>query len=262
MARAMSTRRLRVVAGIEEAGVVAVIRMKEADRLRAVVDALIEGGLRALEVTMTVPGAIELIRGVSATLPTGFLLGAGTVLDEDTASRVIDAGAQFVVSPVLRPGIIEACHRHDAAVLPGCFTPTEILTAWESGADIVKVFPATALGPTFFKDVKGPLPDVKLMPTGGVTLANAGDWIRAGAIAVGVGTALLDGEAIAAGHYGVLRDNAARIMAGVRAARGVVCRRSSRSVRSCCVSARPVSSASSSHLCSRRPSAAARPMSP
>jgi 2-dehydro-3-deoxyphosphogluconate aldolase/(4S)-4-hydroxy-2-oxoglutarate aldolase len=103
--------------------------------------------------------------------------------------------------------------------MPGCFTPTEILDAWDAGADIVKVFPATALGPTFLKDVRGPLPQVKLMPTGGVTLDNAGDWIRAGAVAVGVGTALLDTAAIAAGNYAVLRANAARIVASVRAAR-------------------------------------------
>jgi 2-dehydro-3-deoxyphosphogluconate aldolase/(4S)-4-hydroxy-2-oxoglutarate aldolase len=214
------TARQSVVSAIEEAGVVAVIRIREAGRLRSIVDALIEGGVRVLEVTMTVPGAIDLIRDLSASLPAGFLLGAGTVLDVATASRVIDAGARFVVSPVFKPGLIDVCHKRDTAALPGCFTPTEILTAWESGADLVKVFPATALGPTFFKDVKGPLPDVKLIPTGGVTLDNAGDWIRAGAAAVGVGTALLDARAIAAGDYRVLTANAARIMAGVKAARG------------------------------------------
>ena len=118
--------------------------------------------------------------------------------------------------------MIDVCHRLGVPALPGCFSPTEILTAWETGADIVKVFPATALGPGFFSDVRGPLPQLKLMPTGGVTLDNAGDWIRAGAVAVGVGTALLDRAAIAAGNYAVLRDNAARIIAGVRAARGLV----------------------------------------
>ena len=126
---------------------VAVIRMQEPDRLRAVIDALAEGGVRALEVTMTVPGAVDLIRGLSSTLPGDFLLGAGTVLDSQTATRVIDAGASFVVSPVLTPAIIDVCHRNGVAALPGCFSPTEILTAWEAGADIVKVFPATALGP-------------------------------------------------------------------------------------------------------------------
>jgi 2-dehydro-3-deoxyphosphogluconate aldolase/(4S)-4-hydroxy-2-oxoglutarate aldolase len=222
MAGSMTSPRQAITAALEDAGVVAVIRVQQAERLRAVIDALGEGGVRALEVTMTVPGAVELIHALSSTLPGGFLLGAGTVLDPETAARVIDAGAAFVVSPILRPAIIETCHRQGVAALPGCFSPTEIMTAWESGADIVKVFPATALGPAFFKDVRGPLPQVKLMPTGGVTLENAGDWIRAGAVAVGVGTALLDRAAIERSDYGVLRDNAARITANVRAARGVV----------------------------------------
>ena len=217
----MISQREAVTAAIETAGVVAVIRMQDPDRLRAVIDALADGGVRAIEVTMTVPGAIDLIHGLSSTLSGDFLLGAGTVLDSQTATRVIDAGASFVVSPVLKPAIIDVCHRNGVAALPGCFSPTEILTAWESGADIVKVFPATALGPSFFTDVRGPLPQLKLMPTGGVTLDNAGDWIRAGAVAVGVGTALLDRAAIAAGNYDVLRANAARITAGVRAARGI-----------------------------------------
>jgi 2-dehydro-3-deoxyphosphogluconate aldolase/(4S)-4-hydroxy-2-oxoglutarate aldolase len=215
----MSNKRQAVVAAVEAAGVVAVIRLKEPEKLRAVIDAIAEGGVRALEVTMTVPGAVDLIRSLAPTLPAGFLLGAGTVLDADTAWRVIDAGAQFVVSPVFRRATIAACHERDVPAMPGCFTPTEILEAWDAGADIVKVFPATALGPTFFKDVHGPLPQVKLMPTGGVSLDNAGDWIRAGAVAVGVGTALLDAKAIAAGEYGVLRANAQRIVANVRGAR-------------------------------------------
>jgi 2-dehydro-3-deoxyphosphogluconate aldolase/(4S)-4-hydroxy-2-oxoglutarate aldolase len=214
----MTARRL-VVSAIEDAGVIAIIRMRDAGRLKAIVDALIEGGVRVLEITMTVPGAIELIRDLSASLPSGVLLGAGTVLDEATASRVIDAGARFVVSPVFKPGLIEICHGHDVAALPGCFTPTEILTAWESGADMVKVFPATALGPTFLKDVRGPLPDVKLIPTGGVTLDNAGDWIRAGAVAVGVGSSLLDTKAIDEGRLDVIANNARRIVASVASAR-------------------------------------------
>jgi 2-dehydro-3-deoxyphosphogluconate aldolase/(4S)-4-hydroxy-2-oxoglutarate aldolase len=221
MAGAMSNRRQAVTAAIEEAGVVAVIRVQDATRLRAVVEALAEGGVRALEVTMTVPGATELIRELSSSLSNDVLLGAGTVLDPQTAARVVDAGAKFVVSPVFRPVMIDVCHRLGVPALPGCFSPTEILTAWETGADIVKVFPATALGPGFLTDVRGPLPHLKLMPTGGVTLDNAGDWIRAGAVAVGVGTALLDRAAIAAGNYSVLRDNAARIVAGIRAARGI-----------------------------------------
>jgi 2-dehydro-3-deoxyphosphogluconate aldolase/(4S)-4-hydroxy-2-oxoglutarate aldolase len=213
------TRREAIVQEIERAGIVAVIRMKEADKLRAVVDAIAQGGIRALEVTMTVPGAVELIRSLAPALPPGVILGAGTVLDAGTATRVIDAGAQFVVSPIFRVPVIEACGAANIPVMPGCFSPTEILEAWEAGADIVKVFPATALGPSYLKDIRGPLPQVKLMPTGGVTLDNAGDWIRAGAVAVGVGTALLDGKAIAAADYATLRANAARIVASVRAAR-------------------------------------------
>lgn len=213
------TARRDVVTAIEQAGVIAVIRIKEAERLPEIADALADGGVRVLEVTMTVPGAVDLIRALAPSLRPGVLLGAGTVLDGDTASRVIDAGARFVVSPVFKPELIEVCHRHDVPVMPGCFSPTEILAAWEAGADFVKVFPATALGPSFFRDVRGPLPTVKLIPTGGVTLDNAGEWIRAGAAAVGVGTALLDAKAIAAGDYGVIRTNAARIVANVNSAR-------------------------------------------
>ena len=215
----VSARRAAVTAAIEQAGVVAIIRMKEPEKVRAVVEAIAAGGVRALEVTMTVPRAVELIAELAPTMPPGFLLGAGTVVDPTTARRVIDAGAQFVVGPVFRREVIEACHERDVPVLPGCFTPTEILDAWDAGADIVKVFPATALGPGFIKDVRAPLPQVRLMPTGGVTLDNAGDWIKAGAVAVGVGTALLDAKAIAAGDYATLRANAERIVANVRAAR-------------------------------------------
>ena len=202
--------RERITRAIEDCGVVAIIRLKDPGKLRGVVDALAEGGLRALEITMTVPRAIELIAEIAPTLPSGFLLGAGTVLDVQTARRAIDAGAQFLVSPVFRAELIEAGHAQDVPVMPGCFTPTEILAAWDAGADLVKVFPATALGPGYLKDVRAPLPQVKLMPTGGVTVDNAGDWIRAGAVAVGVGSALLDGNVV---------DNARRIVANVRAAR-------------------------------------------
>jgi 2-dehydro-3-deoxyphosphogluconate aldolase/(4S)-4-hydroxy-2-oxoglutarate aldolase len=213
------TGREQIVQAIAATGVVAVIRLKEPEKLRAVVDALVEGGVRALEVTMTVPGAIELIGRLAPTLPAGFLLGAGTVVDRDTARRAIGAGARFIVGPVFRPEVITACHELDVPAMPGCFSPTEILTAWEAGADIVKVFPATALGPGYFKDIRGPLPQVKLMPTGGVTVENAGEWIKAGAVAVGAGTSLLDAKAIAAGEYSVITEKARRIVANVKAAR-------------------------------------------
>jgi 2-dehydro-3-deoxyphosphogluconate aldolase/(4S)-4-hydroxy-2-oxoglutarate aldolase len=211
--------RLQVVQEIEATGVVAVIRLKEPDKLRAVVDALMAGGVRALEVTMTVPGAVGLIESLARSLPAGFQLGAGTVLDPETARQVILAGARFIVAPTLSLATVEMCHRYDVAALPGCFTPTEILTAWQAGADVIKVFPATALGPTFFKDMRGPLPQIKLMPTGGVTLANAGDWIKAGAVAIGVGTALVDTKAIADGNFARIAENARTIIQAVQAAR-------------------------------------------
>jgi 2-dehydro-3-deoxyphosphogluconate aldolase / (4S)-4-hydroxy-2-oxoglutarate aldolase len=211
--------RSSIVSSIESSGVVVVIRLQDPAKLQRVVDALIDGGVRALEVTMTVPGAVELIRQLAPQLASGFLLGAGTVIDADTAERVVDAGARFIVSPVLRPEVIAAGHRHHVPVMPGCFSPTEILTAWEAGADIVKVFPAAALGPSYFKDLRGPLPHIKLMPTGGVTIDNAGDWIRAGAAAVGVGSALVDADAISAGRFDMIAANARRLIANVQAAR-------------------------------------------
>jgi 2-dehydro-3-deoxyphosphogluconate aldolase / (4S)-4-hydroxy-2-oxoglutarate aldolase len=207
--------RADVARTIESLGIVAVIRLTDAGRLRAVVDALAEGGVRAIEVTMTVPGAIALIRELAATLPNGCLLGAGTVTDVDTARAVIDAGARFVVGPVFRPDVIAACHDRGVPAIPGCFSPTEILSAHECGADIVKLFPGDVLGPQFITAVRAPLPLIKLMPTGGVTLDNAGDWIRAGAAAVGVGSALVDRAAIEERRFDVITANARRVVASV-----------------------------------------------
>jgi len=212
--------RRSTASALETLGVVAVVRLKDAARVRAAVDALAEGGVRAIEVTMTVPGAVDVLREIARALPTDFVLGAGTVLDADTARAVIDAGASFVVGPVFRPELIHVCHERGAAAIPGCFSPTEILAAHDTGADIVKVFPATSLGPQFIKDVRAPLPQVKLMPTGGVSLDNAGDWIRAGAVAVGLGSALVDAMAIARGDFAVLTANARRVVSSVAAARG------------------------------------------
>jgi len=211
--------RTESVTEIEKLGVVAIIRMPDPMALRAVVDALAEGGVRALEVTMTVPRAIELIAEIAPTLPEDFLFGAGTLLDADTVHRAVDAGARFIVSPVFKPEVVLAAHQDGVPVMPGCFTPTEILAAWEMGADIIKVFPATSVGPGYLKDVRGPLPQVKLMPTGGVSIDNVGDWLRAGAVGVGVGSALVDTKAIAAKQFNVIADNARRIVANVAAAR-------------------------------------------
>jgi 2-dehydro-3-deoxyphosphogluconate aldolase / (4S)-4-hydroxy-2-oxoglutarate aldolase len=208
-----------IVRQIADGGVVAVIRLQDGSKLRAVVNALARGGITALEVTMTVPRAIELIAEIAPSLPPGFLLGAGTVVDPDTARAAVKAGARYIVSPVFRPAVIEASHAAGAAAMPGCFSPTEILAAWDAGADVVKVFPATALGPAYFKDLKGPMPQVRLMPTGGVSLENAAEWIRAGAVAVGVGGALVDAKLVAAGDFAGITERARRFVERVRQAR-------------------------------------------
>jgi 2-dehydro-3-deoxyphosphogluconate aldolase/(4S)-4-hydroxy-2-oxoglutarate aldolase len=213
------SRRQRAVEAIHAGGIIAIVRTKEADNIQALMEALILGGVHALEITMTVPGAVELTRKLARALPEDVVFGAGTVLDVSTAEQVMDAGARFVVSPVFRPEIIAACQRRDVACLPGCLTPTEILTAWEAGADIVKVFPATALGPRYLEDLRGPLPDLKLMPTGGVTLENTGAWIAAGAVAVGVGTQLIDPRVLAAGDFAALTERARRFVQAVATAR-------------------------------------------
>ncbi len=208
-----------IVRQIADGGVVAVIRLQDGSKLRAVVNALARGGITALEVTMTVPRAIELIAEIAPSLPPGFLLGAGTVVDPDTARAAVKAGARYIVSPVFRPAVVEAAHAAGAAAMPGCFSPTEILAAWDAGADVVKVFPATALGPAYFKDLKGPMPHVRLMPTGGVSLENAAEWVRAGAVAVGVGGALVDPRLVAAGDFAGITERARRFVERVRQAR-------------------------------------------
>ena len=211
--------RADVVARIERERIVAVIRLEAADKLRAVIDALGAGGVRVFEVTMTVPRAIDLIGQLARELKEDVLIGAGTVLDKGTACDAIRAGAKFVVGPVFRRDVIEACHSRGVAAIPGCFTPTEIVDAWDAGADIVKVFPSTSLGPAFIKDVRAPLPQVKLMPTGGVSIDNAADWLRAGAVAVGVGGALVDPAAVKAGDFAEITRRAERLSANIQAIR-------------------------------------------
>jgi len=211
--------RKQTVARIIDYGVIAVIRMQDTDRLLKVIEAVRDGGVKCIEITMTVPGAVEIIRELSGVVPKDVLIGAGTVVNEETAEKVMDAGAAFVVGPVLNPGIISLCGKREIPAIPGCYTPTEILAGWNAGADIVKVFPATTLGPKYFKDLRGPFPEIRLMPTGGVTIDNVGEWILAGACAVGIGSDLLDKKAIDEGRYEVLTERAARMVNNVRKAR-------------------------------------------
>ena len=194
------------------------VRTDEPEKLVQIAEALRAGGIVCIEVTMTVPNAIEGIRAVTEAMGNDVLVGAGSVTDAETTRAAIEAGARYVVSPVFKLAVIDAAHQLDAAAMPGCFTPTEILTAHEAGADVVKVFPAGALGMGFIKGVLAPLPYLKLMPTGGVSLDNATDWLRAGAVAVGAGSALVDTKAIAAGDWAQLTANARRLRASVDAA--------------------------------------------
>ena len=200
--------RIEIVKQMLDCGAVAVIRMSDTQKLMKVAEAVCKGGIPFLEITMTTPGALQVIEACAKKMGNEILVGVGSVLDAETARLAILAGAQYVVSPILNPEVIRMAHRYDVPAIPGAFTPTEILQAHEQGADIVKVFPADIVGMAFFEAVKAPLPQVNLMPTGGVSLTNAGDWIKAGACAVGVGSALLQKQAIAEGRFEVLTENA------------------------------------------------------
>ncbi len=202
-----------------EVGAVAVIRLSDPKKLIKVAEAIYSGGVSGIEITMTVPNAIGVIADAGKEIGSYMNVGVGSVLNSETAQKAIDAGAKYVVSPIFKKEIIDTAHRNGVPAMPGAFTPTEIQTAYECGADIVKVFPADVVGMAFFKGVLAPMPHLKLMPTGGVTLTNAGDWLKAGACAVGVGSALLDKKAIAAGNYQVLTDNAKILMESIARAR-------------------------------------------
>jgi len=212
------TRRSEVLDRILASCVVAVVRMSDSKKLIRIVEAIREGGVTAIEITMTTPNAIAVIEEVSTSMGDAIELGVGSVLDVEQGRRAIEAGARYIVSPIFKSEIINLAHEHGLPVMPGAFSPTEIQAATEAGADIVKVFPADIVGMPFFKAVLAPMPHLKLMPTGGVSLTNAGDWIRMGAVAVGVGSALLDKQAIAEGEFAVLTENARTLRRSVEAA--------------------------------------------
>lgn len=199
-----------------EGKVVAVVRLDSGDQLVKVAEALQAGGISAIEFTVPTPGALEMIRQAAAHFGDAVLMGAGTVLDPETARAAILSGAQFIVTPALNLKTIELCHRYGKPIIPGAMTPTEILTAWEAGADLVKVFPADSLGPPYLKAVLAPLPQVRLAPTGGISADNAADYLRAGATALGVGGKLVDKAAVARGDWAALTAEAERLMEAVR----------------------------------------------
>jgi 2-dehydro-3-deoxyphosphogluconate aldolase/(4S)-4-hydroxy-2-oxoglutarate aldolase len=202
-----------------DAGVVAVVRSPDWQQLVEVARALVDGGVTVMEITFSVPNALEVIRQVRSALGERILLGAGTVLDPETARAALLAGAEFIVAPTLNLEVIRLCRRYDKLVMPGAFTPTEILTAWEAGADIVKVFPADVGGPEYLKALRGPLPQIRLMPTGGVDLSTAAAFLKAGACCLGVGGQLVEPRAVAERNFDRIRELARQYVNVVKQAR-------------------------------------------
>jgi 2-dehydro-3-deoxyphosphogluconate aldolase / (4S)-4-hydroxy-2-oxoglutarate aldolase len=200
-------------------GVIAILRTDDAAQLLQVCDALLAGGVDAIEVTMTTPDALGVIREATTKLGKRICMGVGTVLDEATARMAMLAGAEYVVTPVMRPEVIAICRRYSVPVLCGAMTPTEALAAHEAGADFVKIFPADNLGPNYIKNIKGPLPQIEIVPTGGIGIENCGDFIRAGCAAVGVGGTLVSKELLQKSDWAELTRRAQAMVAAVSAAR-------------------------------------------
>jgi 2-dehydro-3-deoxyphosphogluconate aldolase/(4S)-4-hydroxy-2-oxoglutarate aldolase len=209
-----------VLGRIREVGIVPVVRAESAEEAGQAIDAIRTGGVPVLEITMTVPGAVGLIEDLARRFGDETVVGAGTVLDAETARACILAGARFVVSPALNRDTIACCRRYGVPVMPGALTPTEVVTAWEAGADMVKIFPCSALGgASYIRALKAPLPQIDLIPTGGVNLDTAADFIKAGSTALGVGADLVDLKAIREGKAALLTERASKLVAIVKAAR-------------------------------------------
>ena len=209
-----------VLRKIREGGLVPVVRASSAEEALAAVEAIREGGISILEITLTVPGAVKVIAELTRRVGDSVLVGAGTVLDTDSAKECVESGARFIVSPALDIPTIDACKRMNVPVFPGALTPTEVVTAWKAGADAVKIFPANALGgATYLKSLKAPLPQIELMPTGGVNLKTVAEFIAAGAFALGVGADLVDIGAIRAGESGKITEKARQYVAALAEAR-------------------------------------------
>lgn len=196
--------------------IVAVVRLERYDRALGVAEALLEGGVTALEFTLTGAGALEAIAATVAALGASAQIGVGTVLTPEMANAAIDAGAQFVVTPVVRPAVIAACRARGVHSLCGALTPTEVLTAHESGADMIKLFPARAVGPQYLRDLLAPLPGLQIVPTGGVDAGNARAYLDAGAVAVGIGGRLVAADAVAAGDWARITEQARACVEAVR----------------------------------------------
>ncbi len=210
-----------ILRSILDIGVVPVVRTSSAESAVLAIEAVYRGGIRAAEITMTVPGAIKALEKLADAFGDKLVLGAGTVLDPETARICMLAGAQFFVTPALNVKTIEMAKRYSKVIMPGALTPTEVVTAWEAGADFVKVFPCGALGGAkYIKALKAPLPHIEMVPTGGVSLENTADFLRAGAAAVAVGAELIDAKTISEGRYEVFEERARQFLAEVAKARG------------------------------------------
>ncbi|MCA9078714.1 MAG: bifunctional 4-hydroxy-2-oxoglutarate aldolase/2-dehydro-3-deoxy-phosphogluconate aldolase [Planctomycetaceae bacterium] len=212
--------RIQNLQRVLDRGLVAIIRAPNGDQLVEVAEALLEGGIDVIEVTFTVPGVLDIISKVRDALGDRILLGAGTVLDTESARAALLAGAEFLVTPTVNTDVIELCNRYDKVIMPGGFTPTEVVTAWEAGADIVKVFPADIGGPKHLKALKGPFPQIRLLPTGGVNLDTLASFVDAGACAVGLGSALVEKQALANRDTDRIRDLASQYVGRMKTARG------------------------------------------
>lgn len=206
--------RIAILNQVLREGIVAILRLDDEKQVMPLVEALAAAGVHVIEITMGTPGVLRHIERIATGRP-DVLIGVGSVLDAETARMALYAGAKFIVTPVTKREITETAHRYDAPVFSGAFTPGEILTAFEQGADVVKVFPAEVLGIPYLKAVLAPMPQLRLMPTGGVTAGNAADWLRAGACALGVGSALVDKKALAAGDFAAIRAKAEAFVSSV-----------------------------------------------
>lgn len=212
--------REEILKRILDCGITAIVRVDTSEGLMAVVEALDKGGVNVVEVTMTTPNALEVVKEASARFGDRVLLGVGTVLDAETARAAILAGAQFIVSPITDEATIRLVHRYSKVMMPGAFTPTEVVRAWELGADVVKIFPTSSVGPQYIKDLKGPLPHIRMIPTGGVTLETAAAFLRAGAAALAVGSNLVKKQLVAEGRFDEITNLAKQFVSIVREVRG------------------------------------------
>ncbi|HOM81693.1 MAG TPA: bifunctional 4-hydroxy-2-oxoglutarate aldolase/2-dehydro-3-deoxy-phosphogluconate aldolase [Armatimonadota bacterium] len=211
--------RNEVVAQIRNLGVVAIVRADTGDEALAAARAVREGGLRAIEVTFTVPGAAEIIRRLAEEMGDEILLGAGTVLTADQAREAVAAGAEYLIAPDTDPEVIAEAHRLGRPIFPGAFSPSEVARAWKLGADLIKLFPAARLGPAYLKDLRGPFPQIPLVPVGGVDASNCADYFRNGAVAIGVGGKLVDRALLREGRYDEITRRARELAATVQVAR-------------------------------------------